>query len=88
MTFNFWGMSDIMESWAKAWNTLFEAGLWVIVQQSKIFFDATERVLECWESNFSMMQELWGVYKEMLEQHRDPMSHMSTQWNYQTFMRW
>lgn len=43
-------------------------------------------VVEYWQSNFEMMSELWGIYEEMMEQHRDPLTHLSTQWKYQNFM--
>jgi len=88
MVFHMWGMEKMMKGWIEASHALFSVGIWAIKQQNEIFRTSIESVTDYWESNFAMMQELWKIYEEMQEQHRDPMSHLTTQWNYQTFMSW
>ncbi|MCH8518156.1 hypothetical protein LAT59_00115 [Candidatus Gracilibacteria bacterium] len=52
----------------------------------EIFAQGVQSTLSYWESLFCHSQELLEIWREMLQQHKNPLSYISTQGEYQTFM--
>ena len=77
---------DTIWNETQLWAPNVSIALWE--RQCAIVADMTKGLLEYWQSNFWMMQELWTIYNDMLEQHRDPLTHLTTQGQYQNFMTW
>lgn len=78
----------MMETGIMIPNALIESSIWAMNAQIDLVRTSAAKISDYWESHFDMMKELWAIYEEMLEQHRDPLSYLTTQWDYQVFMSW